>query len=335
MWLWYDWRAAAVADSEGNILDVEEWDGYKDTDSVCNRMDMIANQAVTPEAERLSERFPDAKLRLHGHDELPDADWPLPSSEALEYLDKAAILLSKRGVDAAAGDPDRRLEHILRASDELRSSYVTIEGRLVEWVGLFLPEARFEKDRTGLASKVIDSTNLSELATNLGVGMPPIGPSESEWESLHDWASSVWEIKKRLERMENVVRELATEHLPSLSALLGPILAARLSVEAHGRNRLARLPAGTLQILGAEKAFFNHLKTGAPSPKHGHIFMHPWISRSPRWVRGKIARTVAAKASIAARCDAFGGEVWSEEAVNAVAARVEAIRSENSSPPNR
>ena len=220
MWLWYDWRAAAVADSEGNILDVEEWDGYKDTDSVCNRMDMIANQAVTPEAERLSERFPDAKLRLHGDDELPDADWPLPSSEALEYLDKAAILLSKRGVDAAAGDPDRRLEHILRASDELRSSYVTIEGRLVEWVGLFLPEARFEKDRTGLASKVIDSTNLSELATNLGVGMPPIGPSESEWESLHDWANSVWEIKNRLERMENVVRELATEHLPSLSALL-------------------------------------------------------------------------------------------------------------------
>ena len=52
MWLLvWDWRAAAVADSEGNILDVEEWDEYKDTDSVCIRMDMIANQAVTPEAE--------------------------------------------------------------------------------------------------------------------------------------------------------------------------------------------------------------------------------------------------------------------------------------------
>ena len=60
--------------------------------------------------------------------------------------------------------------------------------------------------------------------------------------------------------MENVVRELASSHLPSLSALLGPILAARLCVEAHGRARLARLPAGTMQILGAEKAFFNHLR---------------------------------------------------------------------------
>ena len=160
MWLWYDWRAAAVADDDGNILDVEQWDGWRDTDAVCSRMDMIAYQAITPEAERLSERFPDAKIRIHGDEELPDADWPTPSPEALECLDKAAILLSKRGVDAAAGDPDRRLEHILKASDELRASFITIEGRLVEWVGLFLPEARFERDRSGLAKKVIESSSV-------------------------------------------------------------------------------------------------------------------------------------------------------------------------------
>ena len=77
--------------------------------------------------------------------------------------------------------------------------------------------------------------------------------------------------------MEHALRQLAEEHLPSVSALVGPLLAARLCVEAHGRQRLARLPSGTVQILGAEKAFFHHLKTGAPSPKHGHIFMHPWI----------------------------------------------------------
>jgi nucleolar protein 56 len=335
MWLWYDWRAAAIADANGNIVDIEEWDGWKDTDAVCSRMDMVAHQVMIPEAERLSERFPDAKVMLHGDAELPDADWPIPSPEALAALDRAAILLSKRGVDAAAGDPDRRLEHILRASDELRAAYITIEGRLVEWVGLFLPEARFERDRSALARKVIASSNLSELADEIGIGMPPKGPTEAEWNSLHDWAQSVLEIKNRLEKMEDVVRELASEHLQSLSALLGPILAARLCVEAHGRARLARLPAGTMQILGAEKAFFNHLKTGSPSPKHGHIFMHPWISRSPRWMRGKIARTVAAKATIAVRCDEFGGEKWDQDMLDAVADRVETIRSENSTPPSR
>jgi nucleolar protein 56 len=335
MWLWYDWRAAAIADANGNIVDIEEWDGWKDTDAVCSRMDMVAHQVMIPEAERLSERFPDAKVMLHGDEELPDADWPIPSPEALAALDRAAILLSKRGVDAAAGDPDRRLEHILRASDELRAAYITIEGRLVEWVGLFLPEARFERDRSALARKVIASSNLSELADEIGIGMPPKGPTEAEWNSLHDWAQSVLEIKNRLEKMEDVVRELASEHLQSLSALLGPILAARLCVEAHGRARLARLPAGTMQILGAEKAFFNHLKTGSLPPKHGHIFMHPWISRSPRWMRGKIARTVAAKATIAVRCDEFGGEKWNQDMLDAVADRVETIRSENSTPPSR
>jgi nucleolar protein 56 len=98
---------------------------------------------------------------------------------------------------------------------------------------------------------------------------------------------------------------------------------------------LARLPSGTVQILGAEKAFFHHLKTGAPSPKHGHIFMHPWISRSPRWVRGKIARMLAGKISIAAKIDAFEGEAWTEHDVVKVEERVEAIREAHKQPPPR
>ena len=97
----------------------------------------------------------------------------------------------------------------------------------------------------------------------------------------------------------------------------------------------ARLPSGTVQILGAEKAFFHHLKTGAPPPKHGHIFMHPWISRSPRWVRGKIARMLAGKISIAAKIDAFDGESWGEAEVAKIEERVEALRAANKQPPSR
>ena len=95
------WRAAAVADSDGNILDVEEWDGWHDTNAVCSRMDIIAHEALT---RRLRGYWKISRLKplIHGDENLPDAEWPLPSNEALEYLDKAAILLSKRGVDAAA-----------------------------------------------------------------------------------------------------------------------------------------------------------------------------------------------------------------------------------------
>ncbi len=167
------------------------------------------------------------------------------------------------------------------------------------------------------------------------VDVPTELPSEVEWRTLKEWAESTASANGRLDRMEHALRQLADSHLPSVSALVGPLLAARLCVEAHGRARLARLPSGTVQILGAEKAFFHHLKTGAPSPKHGHIFMHPWISRSPRWVRGKIARTLAGKISIAAKIDAFEGEAWTEKDVAKVEQRVEAIREANKQPPPR
>ena len=177
--------------------------------------------------------------------------------------------------------------------------------------------------------------SLEGLSKKLEVSLPELGPSKSEWKALREWGESTATFRGKLDRLENATRELAEQHLPSLSLMLGPILAARLCVEAHGRMRLARLPAGTVQVLGAEKAFFNHLKTGAPPPKHGHIFMHPWISRSPRWVRGKIARTIAAKASIAAKVDAFEGETWGQQAVDDIENRIQTILSANAKPKSR
>lgn len=335
MWLWYDWQAAAVVNSDGSILDQDNWDGFYDHRLVVERLECIAQGGLTPEARLLLERFPEAKPLIHGDADLPEAEYPLPSDEALKAADKAAIALANLGVAQAAGDPDKRLEHLLRASDEMRSTYLTMESRLVEWVGLFLPEARFGRDRTSLAKQVGEADSLETLSKKLEVSLPPVGPSKSEWKTLREWGESTATFRGKLDRLENAIRELAEQHLPSLSIMLGPILSARLCVEAHGRMRLARLPAGTVQVLGAEKAFFNHLKTGAPPPKHGHIFMHPWISRSPRWVRGKISRTVAAKASIAAKVDAFGGEPWGQEAVDEIEKRIENIRSANSRPSPR
>ena len=88
-------------------------------------------------------------------------------------------------------------------------------------------------------------------------------------------------------------------------------------------------------MLGAEKAYSHQLTAGAPSPKHGHIFMHPGISRAPGWVRGKIARMLAGKISMAAKLDAFEGTPWSEEDVAVVEARVEAIKEAHQQPPSR
>lgn len=335
MWLWYDWRSAAVADDTGLIHDSESWDGWNSISAVVSRLELMANSALIPEAKKLAERFPDAKIRAHGDNDLPAADWPLPSDEALAALDSASLRMSEMGVDAAAGDKDRRLEHLLRASDELRSSLVTMEARLVEWVGLFLPKLRFEDDREGVIEGVTKVGSIQELADLFGISAPEEGPTSEEWNVIQSWGQATSDSSVRLVSIEESIKELVNDYLPSACLLLGPMLAARLCVEAHGRARLARLPSGTVQILGAEKAFFNHLKNGDLPPKHGHIFMHPWISRSPHWVRGKISRLVASKTSIAVRCDHFGGETWSEEAIAEIAQRVETIKLEHPSPPRR
>jgi len=73
-------------------------------------------------------------------------------------------------------------------------------------------------------------------------------------------------------------------------------------------SRMSTFPASTIQILGAEDAFFKFLKTGKKPPKHGIIFQLPEIRGAPKKIRGKIARTFAAKVSIAAKVDANKGK---------------------------
>jgi nucleolar protein 56 len=86
------------------------------------------------------------------------------------------------------------------------------------------------------------------------------------------------------------------------------LLGARLIKLSNGLKRMATLPASTIQILGAEDAFFRFLKTGQKPPKHGVIFQHPEIRNSGRQLRGKLARTLASKLAVASKIDAYHGE---------------------------
>lgn len=104
--------------------------------------------------------------------------------------------------------------------------------------------------------------------------------------------------------------EYTTEELcPNVHALIGGILAARLISKAGSLEHLAQVPASTVQVYGAEKALFAHLKTGSKPPKHGLLFGYSKVQQAPKGLKGKIARIVANKISIAARIDFFGGKL--------------------------
>ncbi len=122
---------------------------------------------------------------------------------------------------------------------------------------------------------------------------------------------------------------------PNLSAIAGPVLGARLLAKAGGLKKLALLPASTIQVIGAEKALFRHLRTGARPPKHGILFQHPLVRNAKKWQRGKIARTIAAKLAIAAKEDYFGGKYIADDLRKEIEERVKEIKEKYPNPPKR
>lgn len=101
-------------------------------------------------------------------------------------------------------------------------------------------------------------------------------------------------------RMNNVA--------PNLSSLIGETVGARLISRAGSLTNLAKYPASTLQILGAEKALFRALKSKGNTPKFGLIYHSTFISRATTRDKGKMSRFLANKCSIATRIDCFNDE---------------------------
>jgi nucleolar protein 56 len=322
----WDWRLARVYDEEERVLDEIIWGGVRTKTALVERLTLLMNGRMTIEARTLSERFPEIQVTPPTSID----SWPALGDEEIALLQDASLKLAERGVADSAADSDRRLEHLVMALDEARSSQNSLESHIVEWAGLFLPTLDLDLHRSSIASAVSNSSNLLELAAVLDVVAAEVELGPHEWSGLHSLASSTVNMTDTVDSMEKSVRELTNTYLPSVSNLIGPLLAAKLCTAAHGRARMARLPASTIQVLGAEKAFFLHIRQGTDPPKHGHIFQHPWICRSPKWTRGSIARMLAAKVAIAVRVDHFGGEPWTSKQVAEVEKKVGEIRARRS-----
>ena len=328
----FDWRLSRVVDEQGNIVDEIFWDGQKSPSSVANRLLKIQQGRIIPEVKTLSERFPEAQIDPIGV--LSEPNWPR-WDESEEVFQRATLLLARMGVADSSRDMDRRLEMLVSATLEARSSWVAAESRCIEWAGLFITEADLDSQRHEIPQSIASSGTITEASEKLGVSPPKHMPSDSEWSSMVSHASSVTSSSMILEKLEDSIREIATNHMPSLSELLGPISAAKMVSLAGGRERLARMPSGSLQVLGAHAAMSAH-RRGAPPPKHGSIlFSMPQVSRSPRWVRGKIARYLAGKASIAVRVDHFDGETWGKSQIDEINSEIEAIKAKFPKPPKR
>jgi nucleolar protein 56 len=135
-------------------------------------------------------------------------------------------------------------------------------------------------------------------------------------------------VNKEIKRLEEQIDCDMKKIAPNISILAGSLIGARLISLSGSLEKLALFPASTVQILGAEKALFRFKKEGGRPPKHGVIFQHQLVNKSPRGSRGKIARILAAKISIASKSDAFTKRDISKELIDDLKKRVDEIKNQ-------
>ena len=242
------------------------------------------------------------------------AAWPeravaaglVPDTETYyERLHEATVGAAREEIRERERADDQQLIHAIRGLDDCRRMHNELTERLAEWAGTTDPDA------------AVDAAYVGELADR-----EPAGPTERRLVSL---AERVVGLEREADALEQYVETTARAVAPNLTALAGPVLAARLIALAGGLNELARLPSGTVQVLGAEDALFAHLQGTAPSPKHGVIYTHEYVRGTRAEDRGSAARAVAGKLTIAARVDHYRGE-YDPEIEAELDERIERIR---------
>merc|ERR1711992_469275 len=155
-----------------------------------------------------------------------------------------------------------------------------------------------------LEEVVMDSAKAKAVvdASKTSMGMDI---SQVDLMNIDMFANRVVALAEYRKKLQQYLSDKMSNVAPSLAALIGDVVGARLISHAGSLTKLAKYPASTVQILGAEKALFRALKTKGNTPKYGLLFHSTFIGRATAKNKGRISRFLANKCSIASRIDAF------------------------------
>lgn len=132
--------------------------------------------------------------------------------------------------------------------------------------------------------------------------------TKDDVEMIHSLCDQVMDVAESRNTLHEYLVKRMVAVAPNLTALVGEILGARLIARAGTLVNLAKHPASTVQILGAEKALFRALKTRHSTPKYGLLYHASLVGQASPNIKGKISRMLAAKAALSIRLDALGDE---------------------------
>lgn len=233
---------------------------------------------------------------------------------------------SRTRVKFNPGRADNMIIQSIALLDQLDKDLNTFAMRVREWYSWHFPElkdlvkdnymfarcAAYIQDRANLNDETLPGlveivedeavANAILRAAKISMGMDT---SEQDMQNIVVFTEKMISLAIYRRELYAYLEEKMSTVAPNLSALIGETVAARLIQKAGSLTSLAKSPASTVQILGAEKALFRALKTKGNTPKYGLIYHSSFIGRASAKNKGRISRYLANKCAIASRIDSF------------------------------
>jgi nucleolar protein 56 len=224
---------------------------------------------------------------------------------------------------------DSLVVQAVRALDEIDKVLNVFSERLREWYGLHFPELnravvsheKFAKliAKYGKREKIEGYEKLAEESIGMDI-------NENDEKILMEYASLLEKLFDLREKLEKYVVSVMQEIAPNFSEIAGTLLAARILSKAGSLEKLAKAPSSLIQLIGSEKALFRYLHGKGKAPKHGLIYLHPYVQNAKKENRGKVARILANKISLAVRIDYYTKEDRREELKRDLEKKLKEIR---------
>jgi len=249
---------------------------------------------------------------------LTEAGFISSEEEYKNFLHSISMDIVQLKLKEALKSEDIFLIQAINAIEELEETNGKLIERIREWYSIHFPEMdklRNHEKYVKLVAEYGDKVSIIK-SNELEQEFDLLNLKHTTGSKLEDidkiviqnFASSIKSLQESKRSLIKYVNTKMEEIAPNLKDLVGASLGAKIIAHSGSTLKLAKLPASTVQIIGAEKALFRHKKTGERPPKHGLIYQHPDVRSSKWWIRGKVARALAAKISLAIRKDVFSGD---------------------------
>jgi RNA processing factor Prp31 len=210
----------------------------------------------------------------------------------------------------------------VKSVEELDDNINKVSKRAQEFLFEFIPKKLVRQKNIASFLSELNTISFEEFK-RLCKEEPLSKPLEREDFSLIiSYSKSINSLFKLKEEILTFLKSKLEKISPNLLDLLGEVIASELISKAGSLEMLSRMPSSTIQLLGAENAFFRFLKSGGRNPKHGYIYNHPFVLNAKKRNQGKASRILANKISICAKVDFFGKQKMGERGAYPISKKI-------------